>query len=231
MTASGVLKTSCMSIARSEGVISVLPVSIRENQRSATLEAVLDTMKTVEATHVDQDGRAAVPAMPAAEREKVGSEGESSVSLETAAGAAEQKQGVGNPENTPSSIRTIDEIRTWRFVRLLLSPDLIHEEDYMNGNLLIEYDLSSKEAIMEVAEPKRRYSNRLWSFTINGHIQFRASGQCEKRPYVRSCTFSLHSRKSYCIFYTNYNCDRKPRHVECTCSLHAYVLSMYVRAT
>jgi hypothetical protein len=84
MTASGVLKTSSMSIARSVGVTSVLPVAIGEKQSSATLEAVLDTTETVEATYGNQDGGAAAPAMPAAEREKVGSEGDSSVSLEAA---------------------------------------------------------------------------------------------------------------------------------------------------
>jgi uncharacterized protein YuzE len=87
---------------------------------------------------------------------------------------------VGNPENAPSTKRTIDEIRTWSFVRLLLFLDSIYDNDDINGNLLIEYDLSSKVAIMEVAETKRRYSNRVWSFTVNGHIQFRPSDQCEK---------------------------------------------------
>jgi hypothetical protein len=89
-----------------------------------------------------------------------------------------QELSVGNPENTPST--TIDEIRTWRFVRLLLFLDSVHEEDNFNGNLLVEYGLSSKVAIMDVAETKLRCSNRVWSVTINGHIQFRPSGQCEK---------------------------------------------------
>ena len=36
--------------------------------------------------------------------------------------------------------RSIDEIRTWKFARLLLFLDLSQEDGYINGTLLIEYE-------------------------------------------------------------------------------------------
>ena len=57
---------------------------------------------------------------------------------------------MGISENEPSTKRSIDEIRTWKFARLLLFLDLLQEDGYINGNLLIEY------------EPRLPYGDQSW---------------------------------------------------------------------
>ena len=64
----------------------------------------------------------------------------SSVLSIAALAASEGRKVVGNSENEPSTKRSIDEIRTWKFARLLLFLGLSQEDGYINGNLLIEYE-------------------------------------------------------------------------------------------
>jgi hypothetical protein len=90
-------------------------------------------------------------------------------------------------------------------VRLL---DLSHEVDCINGNLLIEYDQSSR--VDEHSQNGRCCTNKT-------AIIFRFMGpQSHNEPYVRSGVFSLSYRKSHRTFYTNFNFDHIPYHIECT---------------
>ena len=117
-------------------------------------------------------------------------------------------------------------------VRLLLFLDLSHEVDCINGNLLIEYDLSSRvwRAITKWKLLHKRNGDAQFYFQRSTVIFSFMGPQSHNEPYVRSGVFSLSYRKSHCTFYTNHNFDHIPYHIECTYQPHVYVLSMYVLA-
>ena len=89
------------------------------------------------------------------------------------------------------------------FVRSLLFLDLPHEEDYINGNLLIEYDQSSRiaeQSQMEVvAETQRRCTIEF--LTIKDHIQDRGSKVPESIVRTFRCIQSTLLQVSLYVLY------------------------------
>ena len=114
------------------------------------------------------------------------------------------------------------------FVRSLLFLDLPHEEDYINGNLLMEYDQSSRNA--EQSQDGRCCGNQTTMHNRVSNNQRSYSGSWVQSPRINRTYVPVYSVcKSHCKFYTNYNFDRTSHHIEHTCSLYVYVPTMYVR--
>ena len=84
----------------------------------------------------------------------------------------------------------IDEIKTSGFARSLLFLDLPHEDEYINGNLLIKYEQLCKLVMRSSVASNRLTINNFdqWSYSFYAYVvQYREN--LTRRPYDR-CVFN-----------------------------------------
>ena len=124
-------------------------------------------------------------------------------------------------------------------VRLLLFLDLSHEVDCINGNLLIEYDLSSRVGEQSQTESCCTNKTAMHNFIFSDQRSYSVSwvhSPPMNRTYVPVYsvypTASLTVRSILTTTSTTHHIILSVRtnHV-CTCSVCTYVLIMYVCAT